>query len=102
MISIDIITPPDKVETIHQNELPNLKQLQEWVKGYIEVVPYFDRYLRQDCVVFCNENGKNSNSEINIYATTHWVFSEPSVLGVDYLVGTIVILYGDQKTLDKL
>jgi hypothetical protein len=83
---------------------PTLKELQHAVQGYIEKVPYFDRYLHEtgmrDCLVYCNEDGKLKQMPVNTEATRLWRLSatgdENSQLG-DILVGHIVILIGDDR-----
>lgn len=77
---------------------PKLEEYQQIVGGYIEVVPYFDRYEDGGCVAFCNEEGKLEGLPLNATATKLWI----DLLGYDpgdVLTGDIVVITGDQELL---
>jgi len=78
-----------------------LEELQAAVGGYIETVPYFDKYGPHDCVAFCNEEGKLNNLPLNEQATQAWQEAVGQPLG-DVLVGDIIILSGDKEFLKSL
>jgi hypothetical protein len=74
--------------------------------GPLELVPLFDRYDGEECIVFCDEDGRGKGLVPNSRATTLWHAGirrrgrEPSdtlttldvIVG---LVGPIVIVRGD-------
>lgn len=81
---------------------PPLDVLQNAVGGYLQLVPYFDKYEGKECVVFCNEEGKLHGLLYNQKATQAWRKAvEPHVL-MDMLVGNVVIITGDTELLDAL
>ncbi len=90
------------------NKVPSLEELQAAVGGPIQRVPQFNkyqarqadgRYLPKECMVYCHENGKMLGLEANNKATSLWNECLRAGFNVhdnaDYLVGDIVILYGD-------
>lgn len=89
-----IIIPADSdklVETLKRDKQPTLDELQKWVGGYIEAVPYWEAHLGKPAVVYCNEEGKLDGLPLNQRATGLWW----SVLGQpvdDVLVGDVVIV----------
>lgn len=79
--------------------LPNLKELQSALNGYIELVPFFSscRPLFKDalrCEAYCNEDGKVIGLPRNILATRLWHGIAPQMAG-DYLAGPVIIISGD-------
>ncbi len=95
---------------------PTLERLQAAIGGgYIEVVPYFTKLERDgkvvDCVVFCDEEGKLKGLKPNYAATAYWQDSLKrqgrSLFGsdrklLDFLVGKIAIVWGDQAFMRAL
>ena len=77
----------DKLDTV-----PPLDVLQKGVGGYIETVPFFNKYEGKQCKAFCNEEGKLHNLPLNEHATALWVEQVGSVS--DVLMGDVVILSG--------
>lgn len=79
--------------------------LQGAVGGYIEVVPGFFQIRVGDhieaCVAFCNEEGKLDGLPFNATATIEWEHALPTGLRnpqgewLDWLVGAIVVVFGD-------
>jgi hypothetical protein len=82
---------------------PALQDLQGGLGGgYIELVPYFTKYEGKPCVAFCDEDGKRKGLPINQRATALWYELEPRFMGVDILVGPIVIVTGDKQLMRDL
>jgi Domain of unknown function (DUF3846) len=89
-----------------------LDLLQGAVGGYIEVVPQFDNVRFGEgierCRAFCNEHGKLQNLAFNEAATEAWEqalptgLRNPSGAWLDYLVGTVVVVFGDDEFMDAL
>jgi hypothetical protein len=81
--------------------------------GYLESVPLFDQYKGENCVVFCDEDGRSKGLLPNSTATALWHAGirasgrEPSdtlttldvIVG---LVGPIVIISGDDELLREV
>lgn len=79
--------------------------------GYLEAVPGFTSIIidgkRWDCIAYCDEDGKHKNLETNNWATIQWEVAlrnsgHPGLLDpfgrvVDWLVGPVVVLAGDQQ-----
>jgi Domain of unknown function (DUF3846) len=88
-----------------------LDNLQTAMGGYIERVPFFDKYEGKPCVAFCSEEGKIEHMQPNYPATLAWVHAlrvQGKTLGtndgrmVDFLVGSIAIVTGDQGVYGQL
>lgn len=105
---------PKKVEL---DGPPSLEALQNAVGGYLEAVPGFNTFnvegKLESCVVFCNEEGKLLGLPVNTKATKLWeaclnragdslFTSSPIKRAKDYLVGNIVVIYGDQSLMEAL
>jgi len=90
-----IILKPDgsKIES-YMLTPPTLEMLQGFVGGYVERVPYFDKYEEEECVAYCDEEGKMKNYAFNGAATAAWFNNNEGVTIRDFLVGDIVILQG--------
>jgi hypothetical protein len=91
------ITPSGNVTTLELDRLPTLEEMQRAVGGYIETVPYFDRFDGKPCVAFCNEEGKLQGEPINDRATGLWVtcLQSRNMVPHDILVGAVAIVTGD-------
>lgn len=81
---------------------PDIDKLQAAVGGWIETVPYFSKYRGTNCVAFCNEEGKLEGLPPNHAATELWYAIVPRARGLDYLVGSIAIISGDDALLRQL
>lgn len=89
---------------------PPLNELQAAVGGYIEPVPYFSSIewdgKIQPCAVFCNEDGKNRQLQRNAYATALWSVAlrrrHPRGELNDVLLGTVVVIFGDEELMAEL
>jgi Domain of unknown function (DUF3846) len=79
-----------------------LEILQAEVKGYIELVPFFNRFYERNCIAFCNENGKMRNLPLNKLAQELWEKSLGRNIYEDHLVGNIVIIVGPPSYLRTL
>jgi len=126
-----VIIPSGKslpLSTMMFAEPPTLEFLRSVVGGHIEWIPGFDtlacRHLRQHgdernpfrhghgdivrCVAFCTKEGKLDNLPFNGNATMLWQMAlrrarpdDPSFFP-DYLVGTVVVLFGDDEFMQAL
>lgn len=87
---------------------PGLEKLQSAVGGYIEAIPYFETFGGQQCVAFCNEEGKLSHQQLppNDTATQAWTAAMMAAVKVtpapDFLVGTVAIITGDSELLEAM
>jgi hypothetical protein len=106
--------PPERTE--YTAPIP-LEDLQAAVGGYIEAVPYWDHFVIDDervrAVVWCNEEGKLQDPPLprNDYMTKLWeaflLSKGMSRFGkrgeeLDYLVGPIAVVTGDDEFMDEL
>ena len=86
--------------------VPELEELQEAVRGYIEQIPYFEIYEGQPCIAFCNEEAKLHGFPYNHPANSAWRIAFKAATGKtpepDYLVGPIAIVTGDEEFLEAL
>jgi len=102
-----IISPAGEFTEHHLTEPPSVPRLQEWVGGYIERVPLFTSYTQEDrtfeCVTYCDEEGKLKGKHRNPEATALWMIAAlPHSITPDFLVGDVVILFGDDAFLEAL
>jgi hypothetical protein len=98
---------------------PDLLDLKNAIGGgYLEKVPMFTSIVHagvlHDCVALCDEDGKSKGLPFNAIATARWEAAcrrEPAyahllgmktLLGNDYLVGPVVVLYGDRDFMGDL
>lgn len=72
--------------------------------GYLETVPYLNLVAvdgrRRVCWAFCDEHGKNKDLPYNAAATELWHSEIPGIS--DYLVGPVVICFGDAEFMEAL
>jgi hypothetical protein len=98
-----IVIQPDSTVTVRPLDgPPGLQELQEAVRGHIEVVPWFTAFCGFPCVAFCNEEGKLEGMPVNAVATMHWVMAVGRQIDNDVLVGPVVIITGPQSFLEQL
>ena len=112
MIGFGLSLNPDGSSTYAQFDAPvSLETLQSAVGGYIETVPGFDRIQPPDklggtvpCVAFCNEEGKLEGAPYNAQATQAWAdcLKVPLHAMSDVLVGSIIVLYGDDEFMNSI
>jgi len=98
-VKMILVIPADGTQPIRRYEAskePPLQQLQDWVDGYIERVPLFDRWEDLRCNVYANEEGKLRNLPVNERATMAWwvTIGQPVQ---DMLVGDIVIVANKRR-----
>lgn len=102
-----LIFRPDtqKPEVVNFDEPVDIDYLQGIVGGYIELVPYFKYILHDgvvtDCIVFCNEHGKDKKLPFNIEATARWINVRPREFN-DRLVGNVIAVFGDDEFMESL
>jgi hypothetical protein len=101
------VTPLDAV--------PDHTTLHDLVGGYLEHVPGFNTVLYGGktcpCAAFVNETGKLDGLQFNQAATMEWekalrrnsntLFDSDGKL-IDHLVGTVVVVLGDQEFMSEL
>ena len=106
-----VIIPVSGPETRTEHTEPvDSQALHDAVGGFIELVPYFEEYETPDgavfCIAFCNENGKQERLQYNDRANRMWTRIMVTKYGrapyPDYLVGNVVILFGDEKFMESL
>lgn len=103
---------PQIIELDHRPELDDLKK---YIDGYLELVPGFRSIVHynvvMDCIVFCDEDGKRKRLEVNNIATVLWDAAlrrngtgllRPDGRPIDWLVGPIVVLFGDRELMAEL
>jgi len=104
------------VKVLNINGSPTLHDLQTGIGGgHIQIVPYFTTIffggaLRQ-CFAFCDEDGKGKGLPFNERATSAWqkclqrqgksLFDARGQL-LDYLVGKIAIVWGDEAFMQEM
>lgn len=91
--------------TVTEHSAPlDLGVLQTAVGGYIETVPFFDKFqyagVTYPAVAFCNEEGKLNGQQINIVASQLWF--ELFTVGTDVLVGPVAVAFGDEEFMNTL
>ena len=87
-IAVSMILPHGEVDSISlpEDEQARLRQLQDWVGGYIEVVA-----LPGERHMVINENGKDGPHMIN-YTATAIAHEAEAIMHSDYIAGVAVIL----------
>jgi hypothetical protein len=99
---VDLDPPPADLDFV--------RKLNEWVGGYIEIVPYWQSFIvdrvTHRCVVYCNEDGKRLGLPVNDPANWLWDAAlrrdNAPPLIPDALVGTVVVLYGDDEFMESM
>ena len=99
---VTVIKTDGTISHVEQDTTPELKQLQDGVAGSIEVIPDFKYYEGENCVAFCNEEGKLEGLPFNGHATREWLQQSPVYLGRDVLCGDIIIVSGTESALEEL
>jgi hypothetical protein len=106
-----LIYSPAGVTAQEVGELPKLELLKAAIGGgYLEVVPHWTSIeldgKRRRCVAFCDEDGKHKGLPLNPLATTEWdaVMRHDHGCGCapDYLVGNVVVVFGDREFMEAL
>jgi hypothetical protein len=84
-------------------KVPSLEKLKHGLDdGYLEHVPYFNKFGERDCVAFCDEHGKQNGLQPNALAQMLWSQSYGRRIIEDHLVGPIVIIVGSPSFLAQL
>lgn len=94
MFTITVLTPDGGIALHHQDHVPTLEALQQWVGGWLEKVPGLDTREGQPCVAFCDEEGLLKALPRNDLASEIWWAAAPQATG-EFLVGPVVIVEGD-------
>jgi hypothetical protein len=106
-----IIRQDGLVERRELTRPPTGKELHDIIDGYLEIVPFWNHLktldINSSCVAFCDSDGKTvGNKKLNESATTMWEnvlrLQGKTSIGVDYLVGDIVVVWGDRQLLEAL
>jgi hypothetical protein len=94
---------------------PEVEDIRTILSGPLQLVPNFNNVLygdkTQTCIAYVNENGKLTNAAFNQAATAEWeralnrqsqsLRRNDGVI-VDYLVGPVVVLFGDDEFMKEL
>lgn len=104
---------PQVIELDHQPQLDELKRCLDG--GHLELVPGFRSITHynvvMDCVAFSDEDGKRKRLEVNNIATVLWDVAlrrngtgllRPDGRAIDWLVGPIIVLFGDRELMAEL
>jgi hypothetical protein len=121
MKGVGLIYKPGEAlpERLEFDRPPELQELQAAIGGgYLELVPGFTSIAqwgkffprrRLRCVAFVDEHGKldHKNLPFNPAATLLWEDAEHRVRDehgdyVDYLVGPVLVLFGDDEFMESL
>lgn len=88
IITASLIHPNGEVDSVSlpEDEQARLRQLQDWVGGYIEVVA-----LPGERHMVINENGKDGPHMIN-HTATAIAHEAEAIMTTDYIAGVAVIL----------
>jgi hypothetical protein len=110
-----IIRPTGDLELREFDQPIPLETLQEGVGGDLEVVPYFNSISHGgtvlSCVAFCDEHGKLNHGPLNEPATMAWEravsregleLRDKSGNLKDFLVGPVVVVFGDSEFMAEL
>lgn len=103
---------PQLIELDHRPELDDLKK---HIDGHLELVPGFRSIVHydvvMDCIVYADEDGKRKKLEVNNAATVLWDAAlrrngtgllRPNGRAIDWLVGPVVVLFGDHELMAEL
>lgn len=109
-----VINPEGAITRTDTDDPDILERSQKAVGGWIEKVPGFnsilyDREVRK-CVALCNEEGKLDELPRNTVANRYWTEALKRDFGLhgltspdpDFLVGSIVIVFGDEEFMEAL
>lgn len=98
-----LVTAKGEYKITRLSSAPDIDQLQAAVRGHIEVVPFFNKFMGYRCVAFCNEEGKLKNLPVNTKAQGLWASAlDRAFIKEDTLVGDVVIISGDDELLEAL
>ena len=76
----------------HLPQKPDLKTMQDWVGGYIEVVG--GRKENKNIMMIINEEGRLNGLDVNKEATTlfvDWLRHEDRVSPIENIVGVVIV-----------
>jgi hypothetical protein len=105
-----IYSPAGKV-AVRQVGAPTLELFHEFIRpGYLELVPHWHSIEhggeRHRCAAFCDEDGKRLGLPVNRPATLAWDAAMKRDHGCgcapDYLVGSVVVVFGDREFMAAL
>jgi hypothetical protein len=114
-----IIRPGDidrDPEVVHYTRAVTAEELGTVIGGYVEAVPGFSTIgfagVVMSCVAFCNEHGKLDKLPVNEPATAYWerslrrqgmqLLDDKTQIPKDWLVGNVVVLFGDGEFMAAL
>jgi hypothetical protein len=99
-----IIHPGDIVIAGEElTEIPKLEKLKAGLNGgYMELVPFLNKFMGRYCVAFCDEDGKRKGLRPNELAQEIWEEAIGRPILNDHLVGPIVIIVGSLSFLSLL
>ena len=112
-----IISANGITRLVETNEAPTLDFLKLGLNnGMLEVVPLFTSIEHEgkrikNCVAFCDEEGKIKNLPYNETATEKWQAAlteqgrslfDMKMTTVDFLVGPVIVVWGDKEFMEAL
>lgn len=107
-----IISPNGITRLVESAQAPDLDWLKMGINnGMLETVPFFTSVDHEgkrieNCVAFCDEEGKLKALPYNETATTQWNKALKhhgcGVFGWDLLVGPVIVLWGDKEFMEAL
>jgi hypothetical protein len=113
--SMILFRPGHEPELRELDRPPTLEELRDGVGGDLERVLYFETIAFAgtvlNCIAFCNEHGKQDHLPINEGATAAWEravqrsgheLRDKSGTLKDWLVGPVIVLFGDREFMDSL
>lgn len=71
--TITIIKSDGTRGSVTCNSKTQYEALRKAVGGYIETLPYFNKFEGKRCVAYCNEEGKLRAMPFNIHAQDLWL-----------------------------
>jgi hypothetical protein len=113
--SMILFQPGREPELREFDRSPTLEELQASLGGYLQTVPFFDTIgyggTVLNCVAFCNEHAKLDHLPTNEGATIAWEralqrcgyeLRDKSGALKDWLVGQVILLFGDREFMETL
>lgn len=98
--TLTVIKTTGEIEKTEFDHVQSLDDLTKAVGGYIELIPYFEKYEGKPCIAYCNEEGKLDGLPLNVEAQVAWEKALGQPIFEDHLVGNIVVVQGDKEFME--
>jgi hypothetical protein len=69
---VTIVKVDGSLDVRELDKAPSLQQLQEYVGGYIQIVPLWTGYRGRRCTVYADEERRIHGKPLNVLATQWW------------------------------